>query len=130
MADKYRDWLSALAGRVLTSGLAIVAMFAACAWAGALPLSVVSITSPVRPFTDAAIHVKTAPAAHCDITVLYKSGPSRAKGLVPKQSNATGNVGWQWRVGSNTTPGRWPVRVSCEKGPDAAEIETSIEVRH
>jgi micrococcal nuclease len=75
------------------------------------------------------IQVRTSPAANCQITVIYKSGPSRAKGLVPKQANAKGDVAWQWRVGSNTTPGRWPIKVMCEKGPDAAELETAFEVR-
>jgi micrococcal nuclease len=115
--------------RVLALAIAVVGVVATPVWAGALPLSVVSITSPVEPFTDAAIHVRTAPGANCHIAVLYKSGPSRAKGLGPKQSDARGDVGWQWRVGSNTTPGRWPIKVSCERGQDAAELETAIEVR-
>jgi micrococcal nuclease len=92
-------------------------------------LSIVSVTSPVQPFTDAAIRIKTAPTAQCRITVMYKSGPSRARGLHPKEGDATGHVEWQWRVGSNTTPGRWPIRIACNKGSDVAEVETSFEVR-
>jgi len=49
---------------------------------GLARLSLVQLSSPVAPFTDATISVKTAPAASCAITVLYKSGPSRAKGSI------------------------------------------------
>jgi hypothetical protein len=62
------------------------------------------------------------------ILVHYKSGPSRAKGLVPKVASGSGRVSWTWRVGSNTTPGRWPIVVTCEKGNDHGELRTSFEV--
>jgi hypothetical protein len=48
----------------------------------------------------------------CSITVYYKSGASRAKGLYSKQP-ARGRVSWTWLVGTRTTPGRWPIVVSC-----------------
>jgi micrococcal nuclease len=98
------------------------------AWAE-LPISVVSLTSPVAPFTDATIQVQTSPGASCSITVLYKSGPSRAKGLAPQTADSRGRVTWIWRVGSNTTPGQWPIAVRCQKGYDSGELKTSFEVR-
>jgi micrococcal nuclease len=108
----------------------LVVLIAGSVWAGSLPLSIVSLTSPVAPFTDATIQARTAPGANCGITVIYKSGPSVAKGLVPKQADAKGDVAWRWRVGSNTTPGRWPIIVACSKGQDSGRIETTFEVRH
>ena len=48
----------------------------------------------------------------CSITVEYKSGPSHAKGLYPKRPSG-GRVSWTWLVGTRTTPGRWPIDVSC-----------------
>jgi len=98
-------------------------------WAAGLSVSLVQLSSPVAPFTDATITVKTAPAASCAITVLYESGPSRAKGLDPKLADRSGFVQWRWRVGSNTTPGRWPIVVTCEHEGNRGELRTVLEVR-
>ena len=56
---------------------------------------------------------KTSPNTGCSIRVVYKSGPSKAQGLVAKTSDGAGNVSWTWIVGSNTTPGQWPIYVTC-----------------
>src|SRR5712692_4147372 len=93
-----------------------------------LLITLISVTSPAAPFTDATLTVSTAPEANCSIVVHYKSGPSRAKGLVPKVASSSGRVSWTWRVGSNTTPGRWPIVVTCEKGSDQGELRTSFVV--
>jgi len=58
-----------------------------------------------------------------------KSGPSRAKGLGPKTADVKGGVVWQWRVGSNTTPGQWPIDVTCQQGEARGDLRTSFEVR-
>jgi hypothetical protein len=115
--------------RLATSLFLFLALIGGSASASSLPLAVVSVTSPVAPFTDATLHARTAPGADCEIVVIDKSGPSRAKGLLPKQADRKGEVAWQWRVGSNTTPGRWPILVTCSKGHEAAELETAFEVR-
>lgn len=114
--------------RFLIGSLVVLAL-ASSLWAADLPLSVVSLTSPVAPFTDATIQVQTTAGARCAITVLYKSGPSRAKGLFSQTADGKGRITWRWRVGSNTTPGRWPIVIRCEKGGDAGELRTSFEVR-
>lgn len=62
---------------------------------------------------NATLQVKTAPNTSCSIEVDYKSGPSTAAGLVPKTSDGAGNVSWTWKVGANTTPGSWPITVTC-----------------
>jgi micrococcal nuclease len=62
---------------------------------------------------NATLQVKTAPNTSCSIEVDYKSGPSTAAGLVPKTSDSAGNVSWTWKVGANTTPGAWPITVTC-----------------
>jgi len=92
-------------------------------------VSFVSVSSPVAPFSDAQVQVQTSPGAVCEIEVTYKTGPSRAKGLHPATADGRGRVGWQWRVGSNTTPGHWPIAVSCAKGAERAEARTQFEVR-
>ena len=98
-------------------------------FAADLPVSVISLSSPVAPFDDATIQVQTRPGANCHITVLYKSGPSRARGLIPQSADSKGRIAWTWRVGSNTTPGRWPIVITCEKDGERGELRTSFEVR-
>jgi len=73
---------------------------------------------------NATLQVKTAPNTSCSIEVDYKSGPSTATGLIPKTSDAAGNVSWTWKVGANTTPGTWPITVTC----GSRSAQTSIKV--
>jgi hypothetical protein len=74
--------------------------------------------------SNATLQVKTAPNTSCSIEVDYKSGPSTAAGLVVKTSDGAGNVNWTWKVGANTTPGAWPITVTC----GAASAQTHITV--
>ena len=87
------------------------------------------LTSPVSRGNAASITVKTVPGAACAITVTYKSGPSRAQGLVPKTAEESGFVGWAWIVGTRTTPGMWPITVTCSAGGRQATLETSFLVQ-
>lgn len=66
--------------------------------------------------SNATLQVKTAANTSCSIEVDYKSGPSTAAGLVAKNSDGAGNVSWTWKVGANTTPGAWPITVTCGAG--------------
>ncbi len=97
--------------------------------AQALQIKLVSLTSPVSPGQDATISVLTAPGAACSITVVYKSGPSKAAGLGPKTTDAKGMASWTWRVGTRTTPGRWPITVACSAGSQQGTLETSFVVK-
>lgn len=72
----------------------------------------VSLTSPVAAGGNATLAVRVSRSATCSISVIYKSGPSHAAGLYPKRSSA-GRVAWTWKVGTRTTPGRWPITVNC-----------------
>jgi hypothetical protein len=68
-------------------------------------------------------HVSSS-RVRCSITVYYKSGPSVAQGLYPKHP-VRGRVAWTWLVGTRTTPGRWPIFVSCGR---AGTLRTSFRV--
>jgi hypothetical protein len=68
------------------------------------------VTSPISHGSYAALTVVVSPAATCAIAVYYKSGPSHAAGLYPKRG---ARISWTWKVGTRTTPGRWPIIVSC-----------------
>ena len=88
-----------------------------------LSVKFTSLTSPAKPGGTATAKVKTSPHSECKIEVEYKSGPSTAAGLDPKTANTSGAVSWSWKVGFNTSAGKWPVTVSCSKG-DAFGSET------
>lgn len=72
----------------------------------------IHLTSPVYKGSYATLTVSESSAYRCSITVYYKSGPSGAQGLYRKTPTA-GRVSWTWMVGTRTTPGRWPIVVSC-----------------
>ena len=80
--------------------------------APALTVQIVSLP-PTGQGTFATATAHTAPAANCSIDVDYKSGPASAAGLDPKTASAAGAVRWTWKVGTRTTPGDWPVTVTC-----------------
>jgi len=76
----------------------------------------------VKRGSNATLQAKTAPNTSCSIEVDYKSGPSSAAGLVTKNSDGAGNISWTWKVGANTTPGAWPITVTCGDGSAQTHI--------
>src|SRR5260370_16400337 len=86
--------------------VAILILLAAVgsAWAADLRVAVVSLSSPVAPSGDATLEVQTTPGAACRIAVHYKSGPSRARGLVPKPADRNGPAPWLWPLPSPPPP--------------------------
>jgi len=95
----------------------------------ALSVEIVSVTSPVSQGANATAVAQTSPGANCSITVTYKSGPSKAQGLVPKTADASGQVSWTWKVGTNTTPGDWPIDITCSLGGQSQSARSSITVQ-
>jgi len=65
----------------------------------------------------------------CNILVVYKSGPSQARGLEPKVADTRGQITWVWRVGTNTSSGTWPILLECVFGNQRAETQTEFTVR-
>ena len=94
-----------------------------------LQVKVVSLTSSVRRGDDASLAVQTVPHASCVIAVRYKTGISKATGLVPKTSDGAGKVGWTWRVSTGATPGKWPITVTCSAGGNRGTVEAAFVVR-
>jgi hypothetical protein len=86
------------------------------------------LTSPVRHGAYATAAVATAASAYCTITVTYKSGSSKAAGLGPKTASPIGTVSWTWLVGPRTTPGSWPVTVTCSKGGASSSATKLFQV--
>jgi len=96
--------------------------------ASTLAVSFTSISSPIPHGATATAKVTTAPGAACSIEVDYKSGESKAAGLVDKTADSAGAVSWTWMVGTRTTPGSWPVTVTCAGGGKSAVGKTNIQV--
>jgi hypothetical protein len=102
--------------RLLSSVIVIAALVGVAAALAATDAATVArlvrVTSPARRNSYATLVAHVVPARRCRISVLYKSGPSQAQGLNPKRPRH-GHVSWTWKVGGNTTLGRWPIQVSC-----------------
>jgi hypothetical protein len=91
-------------------------------------LTFTSLTSPISPNNYATAKAKTLAGASCSIDVEYKSGPSTASGLGPTSANSTGIASWTWKVGGRTTPGSWPVTVTCSKGGASRSVSKYLDV--
>jgi hypothetical protein len=88
-----------------------LAILTAVIWPEPSRLRIVSVTS-VRAGSSARLVAEVSSPQTCSITVRYASGISNAKGLDPVRSTH-GQVSWSWIVASDTTPGRWPISVTC-----------------
>lgn len=94
-----------------------------------LSISVVSLTSPVKPGANATLRIQTAPGADCSITVNYKSGPSQAAGLGAQIANSSGLVTWSWKVGTRTSPGVWNIVVVARHSGKTETLSIPFEVK-
>ncbi len=75
-------------------------------------LEITDISSTVSPGDYAYVSIHGKPNTDYSITVTYKSGPSTAEGLYTKTSDSNGNVSWEWKVGTKTSSGTYPIRIS------------------
>jgi hypothetical protein len=101
---------------------AAVAAALALPTTAAASVRLASVSSPISHGSYATLSVAVTPSATCSITVIYKSGRSVAQGLYPKRGS---RLSWTWMVGTRTTPGRWPIIVSCGS---AGTLRTSFVV--
>ncbi|MCL6442943.1 MAG: thermonuclease family protein [Alicyclobacillus sp.] len=86
-------------------------------------IRLIAFTRHVHPGDEATLEIQTQPGARATIEVDYKSGPSKARGLYPQVADAQGHVTWTWFVGTNTTPGSWPVVVTVGKQQWRASLD-------
>lgn len=102
--------------------------------AAELPISVVSVSSPVAASANATIFIRTSPGARCWGTVDYKSAGTKPGKMGPRDLEAQiadmeGRAAWRWPVDERAVPGRWPILVTCEKGGTTSELRTHFEIR-
>ncbi len=109
---------------VLVSALWICAFFVQPGLARDLPLTLVALTSPVRPGGNASVTVQTDPRTQCMLLVHYKTRAAEANLALPKRADKAGRVSWTWRIAPNAVPGAWPVIVHCHD-----EFKGSVEQR-
>ncbi|CAM4451700.1 TadE/TadG family type IV pilus assembly protein [Paenibacillus tarimensis] len=72
--------------------------------------------SPVRPGRTARVIASAAPNQTVSLTVIYKSGTSRARNLGEATADEHGVVTWEWHVSGNTTSGTWEIQVADSRG--------------
>lgn len=107
--------------------LVFVAALPAAASTAFPPVKFVTVSSPVSRGGTASVTIQTLVGTPCVITVFYRSGPSRSSGLFPKTAGRRGRITWTWKVGTRTTPGRWPIRVECGSD-EITRVETEFTV--
>jgi len=107
---------------------------AAATATGTMPASTVptvtitDLTSPVKAGATAIAKVQTVPGAVCAIDVQYLTTTRTTAGLGDVTADDTGAVSWTWQVGAQTTPGNWPVVVTCASGGQTALGRMYLEV--
>ena len=75
-------------------------------------ISISRFPEKVKPGEKAKVSIIGQPYTEYDITVIYSSGPSQSKDLHSKKSDKNGSVSWEWKVGSQTKPGKYKVLIS------------------
>lgn len=73
---------------------------------------------------EGTVTIQGKPNTTYSIKVYYKSGPSTAKGLEDKTSDADGFVTWTWKVSSRTSYGDFKIVVIG--GGETAEVAYSV----
>jgi micrococcal nuclease len=91
---------------------------------GSASLKIVASHLTVYPGDYASVTVQTKPGAIGTIEVVYKSGPSKAKGLDPTTADPSGRITWTWKVGTNTSRGDWPITITV----GSQVVHTTIHV--
>ncbi len=91
------------------------------------PLRLVSMTEEVGQGESARVELTAEAGVEYGIEVLYKSGPSTAKGLEPRLAAPNGSLVWTWTVSSRVLLGEYRIRVFRADGEgDALELTFSV----
>ena len=72
-----------------------------------------TVTSGLEFYVNeyATISIHGQPGVLYNIEVYYRTTASTAAGLNAKYADSDGNVSWTWKIGPNTTPGTYPVKI-------------------
>jgi 5-hydroxyisourate hydrolase-like protein (transthyretin family) len=93
-----------------------------------LALDILSVTAPVKAGESAILKAQTSPGAECKISVYYTSNRSTAEGLITKKAEASGNVTWIWKVGTDMAAGSYRIEVTASLNGQTASKTTNFSV--
>lgn len=83
---------------------------------GELSITVLEKPNPGYPGRQGTIRAKVEPGCRAQLTVIYKSGTSKAKYLGWAEADGGGIIEWNWKIGTNTTPGEWRFVIETDDG--------------
>ena len=87
-------------------------------------IRLIYLTTPVAPNQTATIDVKGKPHTEYNISVVYSTAESTAKGLENKISDDYGFVSWSWKIGPSVKTGSYKIKITGEN----SVFETYIHV--
>lgn len=79
-------------------------------------ITVLEKPNPGYPGRQGTIRAKGEPGCRAQLTVIYKSGTSKAKYLGWAEADGGGIIEWNWKIGTNTTPGEWRFVIETDDG--------------
>ncbi len=109
--------------------LAVMLVSAPFAFGQDLSIKVVTVTSPVRAGTQAALTIHTTPGAQCTPSVQSQTGTATVKVFPQKRAESNGMVTWSWLIPAGTPAGAWPVVVTCVASGQQVEVRTTTIVQ-
>jgi len=92
-------------------------------------IKIIQSAGTENPGDNATESIETVAGASCTIEVVYKTTISKAEGLTAEAAGSDGTVSWTWKVGTNTTPGSWPIYMSCTLDGISKQIQDSVNVQ-
>jgi hypothetical protein len=128
-ADPRRELLRRHLATAAILGLLLVpAQVNAITPAASYSVKFTTFRTPVARGTQAKVTIHTGPEGKCSIKVVYQDGKVSLPGLGRKTANGSGNATWKWIVPANTTPGAYPVTVTCQSGDHVAKASRKMTV--
>lgn len=93
-------------------------------------VSITSISSPVKPGSNALIAIKTLQSSACSVAITYNIDKKVVSdsGLIPKTADEFGVVSWTWTMPGDAQPGNWPVKITCGYKQQSAVVEATLLV--
>ena len=117
-----------LASAAILGLLLVPAQVSAISPAASYSVTFTTFKTPVVRGTQAKVTIHTGPEGKCSIKVSYQNGRVSLPGLGAKTASSSGNATWKWIVPANTTPGTYPVTVTCQSGGHSAKATKQMTI--
>jgi hypothetical protein len=93
-----------------------------------LSVMVTDLTNPVQAGQNASITIETGPGAICSSIIKFHTGRGGMTSLGIRAADKNGQIGWNWRVGADATPGRYIIDILCVLDGESTGGVTSFTV--